>query len=541
MRAGPRSAAGGLVGGLVGRLGRLALADFRERARRPAYALTLAAAVGLGCLAVPTAGAHWVILQVGDYRGVYNSAWTGVATALAGALWLTLGGFYVVRGTVARDEATGVGRLLAATPLTRSGYLAAKFLSNAMVLASMAGVLALTAPVMQLARGESDTIDPGPLLLPFALITLPLVAVTAAAALLFDATPALRDGLGNVIWFFVWLAIALGGQGPGAPLGGIGVHDVAASMRADLTAHHVDLGGQEFSLGLTFIEHPLRTFDWGGFTPGADFVTGRVGLVLAACAAALLPALWFGRFDPARGGESRPRPEGRPGDTPPPAPPTAPTTPVFTGPPRTVVRPGGAFGRLLAGELRILLQGGSRWWWAVAAAIAVAGFAVPLSAVTRFVLPAAWVWPVLLWSRLGTQRHEYGVESLLGACPSRRGAVSAEWLAGFAVTALAGLVPLVRLVAAADWAGAGAWAGGALLVPSLALALGTLSRTHRLFQAVYLPLWYTTANGLPLLDFMGAVRAGGHPAGPPAPAVAAVAALLAGVAFAAGAVRQARR
>ncbi|MEU5032017.1 MULTISPECIES: hypothetical protein [Streptomyces] len=58
MRSGSRGTAGAIAG-------RLALADFRERARCPAYALTLAAAVALGWLAVPAAGAHWVILQIG--------------------------------------------------------------------------------------------------------------------------------------------------------------------------------------------------------------------------------------------------------------------------------------------------------------------------------------------------------------------------------------------------------------------------------------------------------------------------------------------
>ncbi|MFC7585473.1 hypothetical protein ACFQYP_18340 [Nonomuraea antimicrobica] len=57
-----------------------------------------------------------MILALGEYRGTYNSAYVGVATALAGALWLTLGGFYVVRKGIARDEETRVGQILAATP-----------------------------------------------------------------------------------------------------------------------------------------------------------------------------------------------------------------------------------------------------------------------------------------------------------------------------------------------------------------------------------------------------------------------------------------
>jgi len=97
-------------------LSALAVADFRERTRRPAYLVTLAAAVALGYLALPPAASLWVIMNAGGYRGIYNSAYVGTATALAGGLWLMLGGFYVVRGAIARDQHTGVGQILAATP-----------------------------------------------------------------------------------------------------------------------------------------------------------------------------------------------------------------------------------------------------------------------------------------------------------------------------------------------------------------------------------------------------------------------------------------
>jgi hypothetical protein len=90
-----------------------------------------------------------------------------------------------------------------------------------MVLASMAGVLAVTALALQLARGESTAVDPGALMLPFVL-TLPVLALTAAAAVLFETIPVLRVGLGNIAWFFLWMITAIAGQG--APLGGPGTH-----------------------------------------------------------------------------------------------------------------------------------------------------------------------------------------------------------------------------------------------------------------------------------------------------------------------------
>lgn len=156
-------------------LAALAVADFRERTRRPGYLVTLAVAVVLGYLTLPPASSLYVVMNAGGYRGVYNSAWAGMVTALAGALWLMGGGFYVVRSAIARDQQTRVGQILAATPLRNAGYLAGKFVSNLMVLASMAGVLAVTALVMQLARGESRAVSLGALLLPYALFTVPVL------------------------------------------------------------------------------------------------------------------------------------------------------------------------------------------------------------------------------------------------------------------------------------------------------------------------------------------------------------------------------
>ncbi|MFI0938770.1 hypothetical protein [Streptomyces sp. NPDC021020] len=512
----------------LGAVAGVALADLRDRIRRPSYAVTLLAAVALGWLAVPAPGAHWVILQIGDHRGTYNSAYVGLATALAGTLWLALGGFYVVRGVPARDESSGVGRLLAATPLRTTAYFAGKLLGNVLVLASMLVVLAVTAPVMQLLRGESRTVDPVALLLPFAVLALPVMVAVAAAALLTDTVPGLRGGLGNVVWFFVWLAFAFAGQGPGAPLGGIGVHEATRSMRADLLAQAPGARG-DFSLGFTYTDTPLRVFTWDGFTPGGSFLLGRAAIVALAVLCALLPGLWFTRFDPARTRARATAPVRPPAPRQAAAPPR--TAPVQG--PLTPARTGGLlFPRLYAAELRILVQGTRWWWWSAAALTTLTAFAATGSGATRFVLPAAWIWPVLLWSRLGSQAAEHRVDTLLGAAPRPYRRVLAEWAAGVTLTAVTGLGPLAVLLRDGDSPGVACWLAAAAFIPSLALALGTRSRGHRLFQGLYVPLWYAAANGLSALDFMGATRAPGTSATLPPPVLAALSALLLGTVLA---------
>lgn len=504
----------------------LAVADFRERTRRAAYLITLAAAIVLGYLALPPASSLYVVMNAGGYRGIYNSAYVGTATALAGGLWLMFAGFYVVRGTIDRDQRTGTGQILAATPLRNAGYLTGKFLSNLAVLASMAGVLVVTALALQVARGESSAVAPGALLLPFVLFTLPVLALTAAAAVVFDAAPVLRSGLGNVVWFFVWMICVIAGGG--APLGGMGT--ITASMRTAMAAQHLPPAG-EFSVGFTKADHPLRTFTWHGLDPSGGFITGRLLLIVLAAVLAALPAMWFGRFDPARTRPRRSRAPAPGDDAGPgvPAPATVPVaghqarpapSPAYKALPPAATGSVPAAGRLLAGEARILVEGTPRWWWLVAAAINAASLAVPASIVkpagasTALLLAAAWIWPILIWSRLGTQRHENGLDTLLGAYPGAYRQVAAEWAAGLLLTAVTGFGPLLRMAASGDGPGTTAWIAGALFIPALALMLGTASRTHRMFQALYVILWYAAVNQVKAADYMGIVLVSGHPAGP---------------------------
>ncbi|MFH9647371.1 hypothetical protein ACH4MU_21380 [Streptomyces albidoflavus] len=523
---------------LLRTLAGLTAGDFKDRVRRPVHLVVLLAAVGLGWLAVPPADGRWVILALGEYRGTYTSAYVGVATALAGGLWLTLGGFYVVRKGLARDEETRVGQILAATPARTVLLLAAKFLSNFLVLASMLGVLAVTALCLQLVRGEDRGVDPVALFQPFLVMALPLLALTAAAAVLFETVPVLRGGLGNVAWFCVALVAGIKGQSADAPFGGFGAGPAADSLRAALTEEFGKDGDHTFSLGLTQIPEPLTPFRWDGFTFGGDFLVSRLLLVAAAVALALLPALWFGRHDPTRGG---PADGASPAaDAPAPVPAYAPATAAVLALalPRTAAERGGrTFGRLLAGEVRILAGGVSPWWWAVAAALTVAGLTLPLDAVTGLVLPAVWIWPVLVWSRLGSLPVEHGLEGLLGAYPAPRRRLLAAWGSGVVLTAVLGVAPLLRMAFAADLPGLAAWLGGVLFIPSLALLLGVVCRTHRVFQVVYLPLWYLVVNQVAALDFMGAVREAGVPAGP-TPLFPLLALLLLGATFLAAGTRR---
>jgi hypothetical protein len=164
---------------------------------------------------------------------------------------------------------------------------------------------------------------------------------------------------------------------------------------------------------------------------------------------------------------------------------------------------------MLRAELRLLLKG-QRWsWYAVAAGLIIAGFAVPEEG-RKIVLPLTWIWPILLWSSLGAREARFATDGLVfsAAWPLRR-QLPAAWLAGVLLALATGAGVGLRLALTGNWTGAGAWLIGALFIPTFALALGVWSGSGKLFEVVYLFLWYIgPLNRTRSLDFMGVVPAG---------------------------------
>ncbi|MEU9042469.1 MULTISPECIES: hypothetical protein [unclassified Kitasatospora] len=524
---------------MVTRVGALALADFRERRRRPGYLVVLLGTLALGLLAAPVGDSRWEVFQVTDLHGRYTSGYVGTVTALGGAVWLSLAGFGIVRGAIPRDEQSGVGRLLAATPMSRIAYLAGKFGSNLLLFGSMLLALAGTALGVQLLKGDADHVDVVRLLLPYVLITLPLLAAVAGCAVLFDTVPGLRGGLGAAVWCAVWLMLVLGAQ-TSSGLDLLGMRRITASIREVLAAGGRPVDGVEFGVGLTADDRVLGTFDWPGLGPGEAGGPAATGLLLTAAAVglALLGALWFRRFDGAqarpgtttlRPGATGVRPGGwgrgaAPQDGAAGAAPEVGPAAFALDPARlTPAHRGGTVLAALAGELRILAQG-QRWWWAGAAVIAAVALSVAPDGPSHAMLPFAMLWPMLLWSRMGHRAGGGSIEELLGACPSplRRGL--AALLAGIVPALAVAAGPVVRLLGAGESRAAAGALAGALLIPSLAMLCGTVTRGPRLFQTLYPLLWYGMVNHVGGLDFLGV--SGGR-----APAPAAVAGLAAALAL----------
>jgi hypothetical protein len=481
-------------------------ADFLERVRRYSFLMTLGLALYLGYVV----SVGQLKLWVDSSRGIYNSPWVGVVMALVINTFLSIAGFYVVKGSVERDRRTGVGQILATTPMSKPLYTLGKAASNFAVLLAMVAVLAVMAFVAQLVAGEDTTLQAGKLLAPLVVFCIPMMALVAAFAVLFETLPGLRGGFGNIAWFFLWVGLMPASMFSGGATDLLGLGAVSSDLYRQ-TELRYGVAKHNFILGGRADESSGRIFHWDGMDWTWEILLSRLIWFAAAVGLALLAALFFDRFDVSR---NTARGSGRIRKTKKavleaavenvvalPA-----LAPVHLNP----LAPGARrfrFLDLLRAEMRLLLNGQRWWWWAVALGLSIASLAAPIGPVRSVILPLAWLWPILRWSALGTREARHGTDGLVfsAARPLSR-QLPAVWAAGVLLAVITGGAALVRFALAGDWMAAGAWAVGALFIPTLALALGVWSGSSKLFEIILLIFWNLgPMQRVPALDYLGAV------------------------------------
>jgi hypothetical protein len=160
------------------------------------------------------------------------------------------------------------------------------------------------------------------------------------------------------------------------------------------------------------------------------------------------------------------------------------------------------FMEVLRAELRLMLRSVPVW---VYVGMAIANF-VPTVAPrgeNMNLLPLVWLVPVLLWSQMGTREQRNNTAALLFSTPhSFLRQLPAQWAAGVLLALLSACGMILRAIRIGDLHMLAACLTGAIFIPSLALACGVWSNTPRLFEALYVGLWYMAVNGAPFADFM---------------------------------------
>jgi hypothetical protein len=484
----------------------IARADFLERIRRYSFLLMLGLVVWIGYL---SASGQFRIIVPPNYLGSLNSAWVGVTMTLTVTITLSWVGFYIVKGSVSRDYTTGVGQIMATTPLSRPSYMLGKWLSNFAVLGIAILIVLLEGIVMNLLAGAAG-FDLAALAAPLVIIALPCVALVAAIAVLFESVSWLRGALGNILYFFGFIfALSIV-----TAVGTIVAPENAAKYYIDFSGYQIisdsitrvakavypdSMSGIQF--GISPLAAP-KFFLWNGISWTAGILLSRLVFLAIALGLVMLSALLFDRFNPSRLLPIKKTKTESDAPQPAPASEAKPVSEVHLTPLNSI-RTRFHFGALFIAELKLCLKGQRWWWYAVAAGLVIAPLVTDLE-MARILLLVAWVWPILILSGLGCRENRFNTRQIIFAAPHPIAyQLPTAWLSAFFVIAAFGSGALIKFLLTGEVVSALGWLTGALFIPSLALALGTLTGSGKAFEALYVAWMYMLYQKVPSLDFAG--------------------------------------
>lgn len=486
----------------------LIMADFRERTRQYSYMLMLLAALFMSYLILTDRYSF----KFGSFQCAYDAVWVGTILASASTAMLSIFGFYLVKNSIGRDRKTGVGQILAATPLSRTGYLFSKFASNILVLWSMIGVLAVAGMITLLFRGEPGSFQFVRFWTPIILIPVPAMVMVAGLAVFFESTRWLRGGMGNVVYYFVAQFMLISGVLE------LTIFDLASmgsfSRSIKEAIWHV-YPGIKIDMAIGFIKAmksdgatTIQPFAWQGIHWSDYEIMLRVLWILIPVVLVGIGVPLFDRFDPSRSrikstssktkekAHKIVRPSG-----------PASITLVYKQIAKVI--PDYGLVSMIFAEWRVAFKQFHLVWYGLAFLILAAQLVAPINIVRLWVIPIAMIWPLVVWSSMGNRDRRHGTELLLNSSP--RPMVRqfvATWMSGCGVALVLLSGGMVRAIISADLPYLAALVVASLIIPSAGIVIGTVSGSRKLFEVSYLMVWYLgSIEHLTPIDILGTTDA----------------------------------
>ena len=468
-------------------------ADFKQRTRQQSFVVTLLLMSVLTLLFFPSPDAHYQTLVINGYRGIYNSAWIGVCLAMLNVIFLPIICFYLVKNALELDRQSMTGELIAATPVSKLNFLLAKWCTNVLILLSIVLVMLLSSIVIQLYYGESYHINFWALVWPQLVFVLPTLLAIAAIALLFESIKWLRGGLGNLVYFFLWLgSIAQTIES----VSGIGV--LLDQLDTEVAARFpLQQGATNIGVNISDQANEIQTFVWQGIAPTLTQLWGTLPLLFICAVCLVLAFIFFDRFSQISVPENKQ---------------TSWLRTTFN------TKMGGlanslfvrltkhfAFTRLLRLELQLLLRGHSVYWFIGLVLLNIAQLFISQTLLISLVLPISLLWCVLVISQLGqVEKQANTIELITYNKQSATLQSLACYFAAWVLLALASIGSVVRFTGSGEWLLLIQLFIAISFTVSLAYFCGAFTGTKRMFEVLYPALWYLGPIQAALyVDFFG--------------------------------------
>ncbi len=472
-------------------------ADYLQRTRGYGFIVTLCVSLAFGYSFVPPLDAPYTTIRIGDYIGNYNSAWFGYVMAVMSSVFISYFGYFIINDGIKRDTETGVGVIMATTQTSNFTYLIAKFLSNFLVLFSLLLPVMIMGILLFFIYG-SGSFSLGDFISPIVLTCLPILALIAALAILFENLFRKSNVLQYVLFsilFFGTLLVPLSSEFNQMidPFG-------TKIILHEMTEQVAQLTNEEQGLSIGYnVNHQFqeKRFEFTGVDFPTPYLIARLLWGLSALVLVLLSSFIFHRFRissskaSAKKQSEKLRAVGS-------------SFEIDLKQPLTF-----EFGilPLIKAEILLLSRKQTIWLWILTLGGMTALALSPITVAHQFILPALWFVHVTKWSKLISKEFEYGTQlfSAISYKPEVR-IFTAQLISATICILLLSLPLLIRLIISVQFISAIAVFLGGIFVVVLATLLGLVSKSNKLFEVLFFFLTYANFNVIHPLDYFGALH-----------------------------------
>jgi hypothetical protein len=480
----------------------LAMNEVRLRMRRLSTLVAVMAMIAISWAMIVDPKTGSSLMAIKQARVLYTSSALAMGSASMLSFLLALIGFFLVRGRIVEDIRSGIGCVIAATPVSNSLFLFSRWLGGVIYMFALIMVAMSSIMVLHALRGD------GPIqvlvyLQTYLLVLGPMIVFAVSAAILFDSVPLLMGKAGDFIYFISWMLqisiiakieeMSAGSLSSWLLLDFSGLVSTIVVLKTHLLTNHFSLGATTFNPLVAPITLPVNMWSWQLFV----LRISTAGLALTL----LLPAIpLFHRFSPDKVKQSHARKRRSPLEI----------LNAWTRPLAKQVQPlfvwaaqtANFMGQVLA-DIALTFVNSP---FAIIALVVLTGFAalLNLKALPGLTIFAVAFWGILI-SDISTRDFQAAIEGMTAAVTG--GAVR-RYFRQLLATIFLGLLFTGVIVFRLSFAMpvfAVALLVGIISVAALANSLGKLTNTSKTFMSLYLFTVYisTQADKAVMLDIFG--------------------------------------
>lgn len=480
----------------------LSMNEVRLRMRRLSTLLAVMAMIVISWAMIVDPKTGSTLMAINQSRVLYTSSALAMGSASLLSFIMALIGFFLARGRILEDIRSGIGCVIAATPVSNSLFLFSRWLGGVAFMLALAMVAMCSIMVLHALRGDGP-IQIWVYLQTYFLVLGPMSVFAVSAAILFDSVPVLMGKAGDFIYFIAWIfqiaivakieEMSSGALSPWLMFDFSGLVSTIVVLKTHLLTDNFSIGGSTFDPLLTPITLPNNMWT----IPMAMLRFGAAGVALCL----LLPAIaLFHRFSPDKVKQSHARKRRSPLEI----------LNGWTRPLAKQVQPlliwsaklANFFGQVVADIALTFIN-------APFAIIALVGFTVFASVLNLHVLPGLTVFAVAFWgvliSDISTRDFQAAIEGMTAAV---KGGAVRRYFRQLMATMILGFLFVGVIIFRLSFSSplfALALVVGIISVSALATSFGKISNTSKTFMSLYLFALYvaTQVPHASMLDLYG--------------------------------------